>query len=206
VAAPSGNRRRWLIDRSQLLVLAVAAVMVGSFSWFVLWPRHEELTALASAVERERQTAAQKVRTSRDGGYLGARIAGLRKARRWIERRLPIRADLSDWLGEVARCVDAEAEVTHEVQRLEQPPATGTPAVPVRLRLRGSFEAAYRCLAAVERLERLSCLRSVHVGRAGDDGRVVVDAEVLVYHLPLEDGIPAAAAQAEAAAAEEDCS
>ena len=61
------THRRLAVDRHQLLILLVAAVMTGSFLLLVLWPQQQQLSALGTAVARERTLVKQKVQTSRKG-------------------------------------------------------------------------------------------------------------------------------------------
>ena len=178
-------RKRLAIDRQQLLILLVAAVMSGSFFLLVLWPKQKELSALASAVERERALVKQKVRTSREGVYVTVRVASLRKAGVALLRRVPAEPELASFLEQVARCVSGEPLIRHEVERMEAEPPKGAPAMPIRLRLAGPFEAVYRCLGAIEGLERLTWFRRLEIRRADEEGGVAAEVEVLVYYLPV---------------------
>ena len=179
-------RRRLAVDRQQLLILLVAAVMAGSFFLLVLWPKQKELSALGAAVERERATIREQVRTSREGVYVGVRIAALRKASGTLAHRLPSDPQVADFLRQVAERVAAE-RLVHEVERIEPDPGApgeATPSVPIRLRLSGGFDAVYRCLAAVEGLERVTRIRRLQVKSAGENGEVAAEVDLLVYYLP----------------------
>jgi len=112
------TRKHWAVDRQQLLILLIAAVMLGSFVLLVLWPKQCELSALGSAVTRERDLVSEKVRASREGLYVSARISGLRQAEAYLERVLPSEPRIAEFLQRVAERVEAEPGVTHEVQRL----------------------------------------------------------------------------------------
>jgi len=180
------GRKRWAVDRQQLLILLVGAVMAGSFVLLVLWPRQEELVALGSEVTRQRDLVSQKVRVSQEGVYVSARIAALRKIQDDLLRRLPDEPRLADFLEAVAALVGQEPGVTHEIERTEAESSELVPAVPVRLRLTGPFDGVHRCLAGIENLERLSHVRRLHVRRVDEAGTVTAEAEVLVFYLPLE--------------------
>jgi Tfp pilus assembly protein PilO len=182
------SRRRWAVDRNQFLILLVASVMAGSFVVLVLRPRQQELTALGSAVTRERHSVTQKVMTSHEGLLLTARIAGLRKAQDPISRRLPTSPAEAELLQAIDQEVAAEPAVAHEVERGDFRPDGSAKAVPLRLCLSGPFDAVYRCLARIEGIERLSRLRSVRVSSKGADGQVTAEAELLAYYLPAENG------------------
>ena len=183
----TGQRKRWAVDRQQLLVLLVGAVMVGSFFLFVLWPKQCELSALGEAVAQERGLVNQKVVTSREGVYVSARIPGLRKANELGEHRLPTEPRVADFLQRVAECVATEPQVTHEIQRAETKVVpVPSPAVPVALRLTGPAEAVYRCLARIEGLERLNRVRHANITAGPGDGQVVAETEILVYYLPAD--------------------
>lgn len=178
-------RKRLAIDRQQLLILLVAAVMSGSFFLLVLWPKQKELSALASAVERERALVKHKVRTSREGVYVTVRVASLRKAGGALLRRVPAEPELASFLEQMAECVAGEPLVRHEVERIDADPLKGAPAIPVRLRLAGPFEAVYRCLGAIEGLERLTWFRRLEIRRADEEGGIAAEVEILVYYLPV---------------------
>ncbi|MGB2753952.1 MAG: type 4a pilus biogenesis protein PilO [Phycisphaerae bacterium] len=178
-------RKRLAIDRQQLLILLVAAVMSGSFFLLVLWPKQKELSALALAVERERTLVKQKVRTSREGVYVTVRVASLRKAGGALLRRVPAEPELASFLEQMAECVAEEPLICHEVERIEAEPLKGAPAIPIRLRLAGPFEAVYRCLGAIEGLERLTWFRRLEIRRADEEGGVAAEVEILVYYLPV---------------------
>jgi Tfp pilus assembly protein PilO len=179
------SRKRFAVDRQQLVILLVAAVMAGSFFVFVLWPRQEELSALGSAVLQERNRVKQKVMTSHEGVYLTVQIAGFRKAQDRLAQRLPTDPALAEFLQDVAAQVATEPLVTHEVERSDVKQAGQAHAVPLRLKVTGPFEAVYRCLAKVENLERLSQFRSLRVSKR-EDNWVTSEAELVVYHMPAE--------------------
>jgi Tfp pilus assembly protein PilO len=179
------KRRRLAVDRQQLLILLAAAVMAGSFFLLVLWPKQKDLSALGEAVKRERGAIGEKVRLSREGVYVGARIAALRKASGELSRRLPAGPDLAAFLGQVAEQVAREPLVRHEIERTEASATTeAVPGAPVRLRLAGPFDAVYRCLAAVEGLDRLTQIRRLAVTRTDADGNVLAEVDWIVYYLP----------------------
>ena len=63
VAGRSTNRKRWAVDRQQLLILIVGAVMVSSFVLLVFWPQQRQLSALFwNAVERGQSVLARLYR------------------------------------------------------------------------------------------------------------------------------------------------
>ena len=187
MATYAGQHKRWAVDRQQLLILLVGAVMVGSFCLFVLWPKQCELTALGVALEQERGLVNQKVVTSREGVYVSARIPSLRMAKDLCERRLPTEPHVADFLRMVAECVATEPGVTHEIQRGETTRASAPSlAVPITLRLAGPLEAVYRCLARIECLERLNRVSRAHIAAGSGPGHVVAETEILVYYLPAD--------------------
>jgi len=190
VTARTSTRKRWAVDRQQFLILLVAAVMMTSFVLLVCWPQQRELTALGQALEHERDVVSQKVLASNEGVYVSARIPALRMAQEVFSRWLPPEPRVAEFLEAVAERVAAEPDVAHEVERAEMRPSglSGTaPAVPLRLRLTGPFESVYRCLAAIEGLERLSRFRQVRCVKSENAGCVVAEAEILVFYLPGSD-------------------
>jgi Tfp pilus assembly protein PilO len=188
VASHADQHHRWVVDRQQLLILLLGAVMMGSFFLFVLWPKHCELSALGEAVEQERGLVTQKVATSQEGLYVSARIPGLRKAKDLCERRLPVEPRVPEFLQMVGECMAAEPTVIYEIQQVEGPVApVPAPAVPLALRLTGPAEAVYRCFARIEGLERLNRVRHARIGLGPAAGQVVAEAEILAYYLPAEE-------------------
>jgi len=184
----ASQRKCWAVDRQQLLILLVGAVMVGSFFLFVLWPKQRELSALGEEVEQERGRVNQKVLASREGVYVSARIPGLRMAKDSCERRLPVEPRVADFLQKVAECVATEPQVTHEIQQAEANVApVPSPAVPISLRLTGPAEAVYRCLARIEGLERLNRVRRARITAGPGAGQVVAETALLVYYLPTDE-------------------
>jgi len=189
-------RKRWAVDRQQLLILLVAAVMLGSFALLVLWPRQEELSVLGSEVTRQRELVSRKVRVSQEGVYVSARIAALRKIQDQLLRRLPDEPRLADFLEAVAALVGQEPGVTHEIERTQGQWPGLVSAVPVRLRLTGPVEGVHRCLAGIEGLERLSQVQRLLMNRLDESGNVTAEADVFVFYLPSE---PAAGRRMKAA-------
>ena len=140
----------------------------------------------------------EKVRTSQDGLYVSARLAALRRVQDRLTERLPDEPRLAEFLQAVDDCVKAEPGVTHEIQRTASAADGHVAAVPVRLRLAGPYEGVYRCLAGIERLERLTRFQRVHVARSEDGKGVVAEAEILVYHLvPAKEAAAAASPKSE---------
>lgn len=43
----------------------------------------------------------------------------------------------------------------------------------------------YRCLGAIEGLERLTWFRRLEIRRADEEGGVAAEVEILVYYLPV---------------------
>jgi len=192
-------RKRWAVDRQQLLILLVAAVMLGSFVLLVLWPRQEELSVLSSEVTRQRALVSRKVRVSQEGVYVSARIAALRKIQDQLLRRLPDEPRLADFLEDVAALVGREPGVAYEVERTQGQWPGLVSAVPIRLRLTGPFAGVHRCLAGIEGLERLSQVQRLLVNRMDESGNVTAEADVFVFYLPSE---PAARASQRSAASQ----
>ncbi len=194
--APRTNlRQRWAVDRQQLVILIVATVMVASFTLLVLWPKRREMYDLGDAVERERDLVGQKMLASQRGVYVSARIPSVRRAQGFIDRRLPSEPEVAPFLQAVTECVALEPLVTHEMKQTEACAGGVAPAIGIRLILTGPFDAVYRCMAAIEALERPARFRRVHLAKSGDGGQVVADAEFLVYYLPDEETKPAASAR-----------
>jgi Tfp pilus assembly protein PilO len=184
------------VDRQQLLILLVAAVMLGSFVLLVLWPRQEELSVLGYEVKRQRERVSRNMRVSQEGVYVSARIAALRKIQDQLLRRLPEEPRLADFLEDVAALVGQEPGVTYEVERTEAEWPGPVPAAPVRLRLTGPFAGVHRCLAGIEGLERLSQVQRLLMNRMDESGNVTAEVDVFVFYLPSE---PAAGQRMKAA-------
>lgn len=176
--------RRWAVDRQQLLILVVASVMVGSFVLFILWPRHRELADLDHAVRQQRWLLSRRVAASHEGMFVSARIPGLRKIQGRLERRLPTGPQVADFLQMMNAALADIPSVRHEVTRSGDAQTESWPCVPLCLRLRGPFEAVYRSLGAIERLDRLSRFRRVGFTRTDDEGEVLAEAELVIYYLP----------------------
>jgi Tfp pilus assembly protein PilO len=183
VTTISNLKRRLTIDRQQLLILLIAAVMVGSFCLLVLWPKHCELSDLGTVVARERDMVSEKARASQDGLYVSARLSALRQVQDHLMDRLPDEPRLAEFLQSVAECVQAEPGVTHEIERTEAAPAGRLAVVPIRLRLAGPYDGVHRCLGSIENLQRVNRFRHMQINRSTDDGHVVATAEILVFHL-----------------------
>jgi Tfp pilus assembly protein PilO len=171
------------LDRHQVLILVLGAVMIASFLLLVLWPKQRELSVITSAVQRERELVEQKALAARTGQYMMAQIPELRKVCPAVERRLPPEPRLLDFLRAVAEQVDADPHLTHEVHCGEGVVAGPVPAVPVRLRLVGPFASVQRSIAVIERSARVCQFRRTHLART-EDGAVAAEAEVLVHYLP----------------------
>ncbi len=196
---PEPPPRRWALDRQQVLILIAAAVMLGSFGLFVLWPKHRELASLEGALEQERRLLGRHVAASREGLYVSARIPVLRRNQEALLRWLPDGPEVAGFLRAVEASLAQVEGVRGEVLRTGEPTtAAGARAVPLTLRLEGPFPAVYRALAALEGVERLHRLTRVSVVRAGDQaGGVVAEVDLLAYYLP-DDGSLAAPAVASA--------
>jgi len=184
VADATQTRRRWAVDRQQLLILVVASVMLGSFVLFILWPRHCELADLDDAVRRQRRLLSQHVAASQEGMLVSARIPGLRKVQAQVEKRLPTGPQVADFLQMMNAALADMPSVSHEVTRSGTATEGSTPSVPLCLRLRGPFEAVYRSLGAIERLDRLSRFRRVRFSTTEAGDGVLAEAEFDIYYLP----------------------
>jgi Tfp pilus assembly protein PilO len=183
VATTASIKRRLAVDRQQLLILLMAAVMAGSFCLLVLWPKHCELQTLGAIVDRERSLVSEKMQTRQDGLYVSARLSALRRIQDQLAARLPNDPQLDEFLMRVADCVAAQPGVTHEIAITDTTLEGRASAIPIRLRLAGPFAGVQQCLAAIEQLDRLSRFRRVHLTRADDSGQVAADAELVIYHL-----------------------
>jgi len=199
---PEPPPRRWAVDRQQVLILMAAAVMLGSFGLFVLWPKHRELASLEGALEQERRLLGRRVAASREGLYVSARIPVLRRNQEALLRWLPDGPEVAEFLRAVEASLAEVGDVRHEVLRTGEPTtAAETWAVPLTLRLEGPFPAVYRALAALEGVHRLHRLARLRVARAEDQaGGVVAEVDLLAYFLPEGE----TSATPEAASAETD--
>ncbi len=178
------TRRRLAVNRHQVLILALGAVMLGSFVVFVFRPKQAELSALDRAVQQERELVGRKVLTSRSGEYMAAQMPRVRDVRRRAARRLPTEPRLAEFLQTVAERIEAEPLTGHDLERIEGVEPDGpVPFVPIRVRLVGPFPAVHRCLTSIERQERLCQVRRARIARSSG-GDVEAEAEILVYYLP----------------------
>lgn len=180
---------RLAFDRHQVLILVLGAVMLASFVLLVLWPKQRELSAVGSAVERERDLVEQKVLAARTGQYMMAQIPELRKIGPAVERRLPPEPRILEFLQALAEQVDADPQLVYEVHCEEGLVSGPVPAVSLQLRLQGSFASVQRAIAAIERSPRLCQFRRTRLARV-EGGQVQAEAEVVVYYLPPH-GAPA---------------
>ncbi|HUU30529.1 MAG TPA: hypothetical protein VMY69_00340 [Phycisphaerae bacterium] len=196
MAERSTVRKRWAVDRQQLVILLVAAVMAASFLLLILYPQERELSALRASVTRERELVSQKVLTSRDGLYVSARTAALRQVQDQLDRRLPPETRVAEFLQQIDECVRAEPGITHEVQCSDVPASGPIPAASLHLQLTGPFDAVYRCLARIETLERLNRVRRLGLKRHSAAG-IVASADLLIYYLPLQAAEPSEAPPAQ---------
>jgi|WetSurMetagenome_2_1015567.scaffolds.fasta_scaffold90574_3 hypothetical protein len=184
VSSGSAIKRRWAIDRQQLLILLATAVMLTSFCLLVVWPRHCELQDLGWILTHERERVSEKVRMSQDGLYVSARLAALRGLGDRLEDRMPDEPRLAEYLQVIDDSVRAEAGVTYDIQLAPVGIDAAVATVPIRLRLVGPYEGVYRSLAAMERQERLTRFEHVRVHRSEGGKEVVAEVEIRIYHLP----------------------
>lgn len=185
---------RSCIERHQVLILALGAVMVASFGLFVIWPKQRTLRVLELAVEREREMVGDKVFASQAGLLVAAHVPVLRRLGDRLEARLPAEPDLAGFLQAAAERLEDEP-VQHELTRLDGEADGDVPAVLMALRLVGPFEAVYRSVSAVEHLDRLARVRRLRITGSAP-GRVTAEAEILVHYLPDAEGLPVAAGEA----------
>jgi Tfp pilus assembly protein PilO len=192
-------KKRWAIDRQQLVILLAAAVMLTSFLLLVAWPRMGELQNLGWILTHERQVVNEKVRVSQDGLYVSVRLAALRRMGDRLEERLPDDPHLAEYLQSIDNCVQSESGVTYDIQLATPVIDDAVVTVPIRIRLIGPYEGVYRSLAAMERQDRITKIQNVRMYRAEEGKDVVAEAEIHIYHMPSPEvsSVPSAAPKTE---------
>jgi Tfp pilus assembly protein PilO len=160
------------VERDQLRILlavvAVATLFVAGL-WLPQRYRQHRLEAAIAAAEQEQQahaTCALNLQT------LARREARLRHDTAASERYVPPEGELADLLRQISSELQREKVTDQEIQT--QPLAIGANycVMPITLRFRCSFPAAYGFLRSVESLHRLVRVTRVELaGEADQPGR-----------------------------------
>ena len=173
----------WRPDRNQLLTAGLAAAMLGCFIVLVYLPHSRAAHAAVQELQERQAELAEKMTQVRQLPELVERVARMEPEYAADLARVPTEPRGAEFLRQVADALMAENTAKREVVQQGERAAQGFTEMPVEIRFEAPFAAAYRVLARLEAIERLSRVDSLKLSSLPDgQGLVRVEMKIVVFH------------------------
>lgn len=184
------NRPRGFYWDSRSLLWA-AAVLAGSaaFCLLVAWPRMARARELGVQVQSERADMAARyqsleaiARSEKEATVLTARAAN-------FSERIPSEPQLGGFLEELARLAQKRGLQSDTIQPGEPVRWAEVVALPITIKLHGSFAGVHGLLQDIEHMPRLTRFEQFKViTEEKHPGVVAAEMSLRVFYLPPENG------------------
>jgi Tfp pilus assembly protein PilO len=172
------------IQQRQLLVLALATVIVAGIGLSLCLPKYYELILVRKKVEHKKASQNAKIRTGRHGWDIAAQVTEARKQSDVLLDRIPDSDRLLKFLATIAEFARNE-QLTNRVVEHGKPENFGFyKRQTITVSLDGKFEAIYRFLWQLEHGRRLCWIdRLILTGRDQDSETVHMEVHLSIFHL-----------------------
>jgi len=176
-------RQAWLSDRSLLLTAGLAAAMLGCFIVLVYLPDSRAARTATLKLQQRQAELAEKMTRVRQLPELVDQVARLKPEYVADLDRLPSDPRVADFLRQVADTLVAEKIAKREVVPQTERADKGFSEMPVEIKFEAPFAAAFRVLARLEALDRVSRIETLKLTSV-PDGKGIMHAElkIVVFH------------------------
>lgn len=164
--------------RSAAWAFALLAATVAFTSWIVR-PQVHRMRELASLTESERADLADRSASLEALARAEREVADLRVRTGDFADRIPDHPAMGGFLEDLARVVQKHRLQSEAVQPGDPLPAAETVALPIAVKVRGSFPAVFGLLQDLERMPRLTRVEHF-AAKAEPDSPGTVSAEMTV--------------------------
>lgn len=162
-------------DWTKALVLFVVTALTGGLFWqFVYIPHQERVERLESQIERLKVRYLKKKTQVAKLPALRAQFQEIQNRMREALKQLPGRSEVASLLDEVTRAGRAEGLVFEVFRPKPEKTRKFYAEVPVELKVRGSYNALGRFLAATATLPRIVNFEQVLVRRQRGSGHLLM--------------------------------
>lgn len=171
-------------DRSQVVVIGVAAAMLGCFIGLICVPDHQAEVRVGAELAEARKQLADKMLEINALPEVAKKVGGLKLKHAQHLARVPADPRLPEFLGVVANILKEEKGVTQIELVPQKPKATPTYCeLPISIGFESSYVSVFRTLMQLESLTRVNHVRSLSLKAIPQGkGRVQVKMEVTVYN------------------------
>lgn len=156
------------MDKEQLRTLIVVLVIALGFALGVWWPQHVKRIQLSAEISRARQELRSDAAAHQDMRQWYSQIMNLREQLNHFPTRNPGEGQLASVLRRLSDALHTAGVDDQEVTTGEVNSAEGLTAIPIQIRFRGSFPAAYRVLQQIESMDALLRVDDLQIHRPTD--------------------------------------
>ncbi len=185
------NRRTGLSWDTRSLVWS-AAILAGSAGFFVLVARPQAARAreLRQTVENERASMAARYQSLQAISALEKQVADISARTADFEQRLPDQNRLGNFLEDLARVAQKHNLYSDAIQPGEAVRMADAYALPITVKVRGSFSGVHGLLRDIEQMPRLTRIDQFSsIADEEHPGQVTVEMILKVFYRTPEQGV-----------------
>lgn len=157
------------IDKEQIRYLAVVLVIALGFALGIWWPAQMKRSRLHTRIAKERQQIQQAVAVHRDMKRWYRKIVGLRRQLRHFPSHAPDPGQLAQVLRQLSAALTDASVDDQDVTTRSANSVGKLMCIPIDVRFRGSFPAAYQVLRHVETMHAFVRVDDLQIHRPNRD-------------------------------------
>lgn len=193
------ERKPSILDNKQTIALIVAGVMITVFVMLVYLPKAGHLKNLRAKLQESRQELADVTLRASRVPTVAAEVERLVPIHKQNMLRLPDDGRVPEFLHEVSAVLAQEETTRRELMPGAPRTETGYVELPITITFDSTFGGAFRTLARIERLERMSRVDSIRITAAPDQsGAVRVELRLVIFQIGVPQGAGSAKGKASA--------
>lgn len=170
-------------DRSQVMVMGVAVVMLVCFILLVCVPGARKMGAIEQkSAEAEKQWELQKADIEALP-EVSKRVADLKEQAAALAVKVPAEPRLPQFLGAVADVLSKAGARQHEIVPQVARTADKYVALPVDVKFEATYRAALGILSGLESMDRANTVENLKMSKVpGENEWIAVELRLVVYH------------------------
>jgi len=166
----------------ELIFLTVMLGILGGSYFFVFKPASRKRADLVAKIEKRKKELADLRTATSNVSDIERKIKELEQAIRFFEDKLPEQKELDTILKDVWQRADRAMLTTRTVRTLKSETYAGYTEQPIELSLAGDFQNFYTFLLELEKLKRITKLKSMKLDKIMDrDGAMHAQMTLSVF-------------------------
>lgn len=171
------------LEKKQIIILVIAAVVFGGFVLFRFIPLSREISTVKSARAGQNLTIARAVSDSEQLKVFTNQLHMLQDKLDNYELNIPKQKDLGLFLKKISELMDNHNLKDQAIQPLEEKRINELICIPVSMECKGSLNDIFEFYKNLQELDREIRIKQVKLKNGSDfSGEVKMETEIVIYY------------------------